>query len=185
MVSRSSVLTASITARSVVVEASGVRFTIPPKNASSWILALASEDPITAVFPGLLSSEDYDTVIDMLADELMEVTDIRSASFKATSEASGMKWWEALRLVGMADSSDVMGSLTLKGVDPAAIPFGRWCSAVFALAISGLEEKERAKWESKLSFPPPLAEAMEEAAESGSFEDMVKGFRGMPGARLG
>jgi hypothetical protein len=178
------VLAASIAIREIGVEAAGRSFTIPAQPAASWITALADDEPVTAVMPGMLSPDGFDRVGDLLLGEKLTLKDLRSMAFSAITEASGFRWWEAFKLVGLVNNNPiVMGEMTLAGIDPEAIPFGRWCTAVYAFCLRNHDEKEQQKWLAKFSFPPPLAEAMEEAAETGSFEDMVRGFRGMPGAR--
>jgi hypothetical protein len=185
--SKPSVLRASLSARPIGVEASGHIFTLPAASAAVWITALCEEDPITAVFPGLLSDDSYERATRMISAGQMPMRAVKRAAFDAITRASGRRWWEAIRLVGMSDDDGyVVGELTLRGVDPWAMPFARWCAAVYALATRGLEPKDHMKWTTKLAAPPPIEEAMAEADESaGSFEDMIRGFQSMPGARMG
>lgn len=184
MASKPSILAASISPKPVRVEAAGRSFVIPIRPASDWITAVAQEDFVTAVFPGLLTEEGSGTAIEMMVDGDMEPAELKQPAFDAITRASGFRWWEAMRLVGMADGNQqVVGELTLRGVDPDVIPFGRWCAALYALAIRGMDEKERQKFLAKFTMPPP--EAMDEAAEGDGFQDMIKGFRGMAGVRGG
>jgi hypothetical protein len=186
MASKSFDLAASISPQQVEVEAAGRAFTIPIRPASDWILAIADDEPITAIFPGLLSEDGYERVMELLADEKLDAVDLRKPAFAAVSKASGFRWWEAFNLVGMCTHGPlVIGELALRGIDAGSVPFGRWCAALYALNLRGLDEKERQKWIGKFTFPPPLAEAMDEAASSDSFQDMIKGFRGMPGVSGG
>lgn len=186
MASDPSIITASISPEPVVVEAAGRKLHFPLLSASDWIKALADEDPITAIMPGLLTDESYDFVMDSMVEDRLDQKDLRRPAFDAITKASGFRWWEALSLVGLCEANAfVVGELTLRGIDPDAMPFGRWCAAVYALAIRGLDEKERQKWLARFNAPPAIAEAMDEAADSSSFEDMIRGFRGMPGARQG
>ena len=186
MASKPSILAASLTEKTVVVGAAGRSFTVPSLPAADWIAALSVDEPVTAVVPGLMGQRDFDRIGDLLLSDRIDLMDLRRMAFTAISEASGFRWWEALTLVGLCDKDPVVvGLLTLAGIDPASIPFGRWCSAVYALCIKDLDEKERQRWLAKFTFPPPLAESMEEAAQVDSFESMVRGFRGMPGARMG
>jgi len=183
MASKPSPIAASISPQPVQVEAAGRSFTIPVLPASNWIVALSGPEPVSEVFPGLLSSGDFDRILDLMEDGRVDVEDLRKPAFEAVTAASGFRWWEALRLVGMAEGGpSVIGEMTIRGIDPADIPFGRWCAAVYVLATRNLEPKERMKWDAKFSAPPP--EAIDEEEDS-SFEDMIKGFQGMPGARSG
>lgn len=186
MTSNPSPLAASISPQPVRVEAAGRTFTIPVLPASAWICAIADDEPITSVFPGLLPESEYEVVTDMLIYGKLTTVDLRRPAFDAVSAASGFRWWEALSLVGMCThDAQVIGELTLFGIDPDTTPFGRWCAALYALNLRNLDDKERQKWLAKFTFPPPLAEAMDEAAAGDSFQDMIKGFRGMPGVSGG
>lgn len=177
-------LAASTRIEPIRVEAAGRWWTIPKLPAADWILAVSEDEPVTAVFPGLLNDAGAEHVGDMLVRGTFPVDHLRNAAFSAIKQASGWNWWEAMRLVGMADAQpEVVGELTLRGLDPESVPFGRWCHAVYALATKNLDEKERAKFEAKFTFPP---EGFEEDEDAGmSFESMVQGFRNLPGARLG
>lgn len=184
MASKPSILAASISPQPVGVEAVGRSFVIPVRTASEWITAVAQDDFVTAVFPGLLPPDGVSTIVEMLIEGYLEPDELKRPAFDAITAASGFRWWEAMRLVGMADGNQqVIGELTLRGVDPDTIPFGRWCAALYALAVRGMDEKERQKWLAKFTMPPP--EAMDEAAETDGFQDMIKGFRGMAGVRGG
>lgn len=179
-------LAASTSPQPVRVEAAGRAYTIPSLPAADWILAIADDEPITAVFPGLLGKDDYQRVVDLLSDGKLDTLELRRPAFEAVSAASGFRWWEAWNLVGMCThDARIIGELTLRGIDPSAMPFSRWCAALYALNLRGLDEKEQQKWIAKFTFPPPLAEAMDEAASGDSFEDMIKGFQGMPGVSRG
>lgn len=184
MASKPSILAASISPQPVRVEAASRSFVIPVLPASNWITAVAQEDFVTAVFPGLLPPDGLSSIVEMLLDGEIDPDGLKRPAFDAIAAASGFRWWEAMRLVGMADGNQqVVGELTLRGVDPDVIPFGRWCAALYALAIRGMDEKERQKFLAKFTMPPP--EAMDEAAETDGFQDMIKGFRGMAGVRGG
>lgn len=186
MTSSRSILEAAIASKPVAVAASGRVLTFPSMPASTWIAALAEEDLIFSVVPCLLNESGYDFIMDRLFEEKIGPKDLRRPAFDAISAASGFRWWEALSLVGLCESDPfVIGELTLRGVDPDRMPFGRWCTAVYALAIRGLGEKERMKWLAKFNAPPPIAEAMDESLDGDSFSEMIRGFRNIPGARQG
>lgn len=176
-------LKASISRGSLDVEAFGRRYRVPYHSAAEWMTALSEPEFITSVFPGLLREQDSERVADMLMDGRAEVRGLKAPAFDLISRASGFRWWEAVTLVGMADGSpNVMGELTLSGVDPESIPFGRWCAAVYTLATRNLDEKERTKWLARFNAPPP---GEEESDEGMAFTDMVRGLQGIPGARIG
>lgn len=180
------ILRASISREPLKVEAFSRSLRVPFVPASEWMSALSQDDFITSVFPGMLGDKDFEWVANRMADGAIDYTDLKKPAFDLVRQASGFRWWEALKLVGMTDSDPlVMGLLTLSGVDPDAVPFGRWCAALYSLNVKDLDDKERNKWLARFNAPPPIAEALEEAEDGLSFEGMVRGFQGMPGARIG
>lgn len=162
-----------------------MRFAFPHLTASDWLVALSDEyNPEMEVIPGLLDDECYDKTVDALESGQVSLKQLQSAARKAISVASGFDWWEAIRLVGLCDANpEVMGEMTLRGVNPDVIPFGRWCSALYALATRNLDDKEKMKFLSKFSVPPPNVDDVEETGMS--FESMVTSMRGIPGMRMG
>lgn len=181
-------LSAATVKQEITVAVGRFRFTIPELNADSWIIALASEEPITAVIPGLLNDRDDDKLFELLATGIIQPADLRKAAFYAITKASGRKWWEALKLVGVCsgeDGPEIVGRLVLRGVVPGDMTFGAWCAAVYALCLEGHEDKERIKFKAKLASPPAIEEALEEADEGMSFDSMVRLARSMPGMRVG
>lgn len=176
-------LSAATTAQPVVVAVSRSKLTIPPQNATAWILALAGDDPTGSVLPGMLSERDDERLWNLVSTGKADSKDIHKAFCSAVAQASGRKWWETMKLVGMCEGSpEFIGRLTLKGVDPDTIPFARWCAAVYALAVANADEKGRMKFDAKLAAPPAGVDYEDEGT---SFESMVAQARNIPGMRVG
>jgi hypothetical protein len=178
-----SFLATATTAQAVVVAVSHIKLTVPPQPATPWILALAGDDPVGSVLPGMLSERDDERLWNLVSSGKADSKDLHKAFCSAVAEASGRPWWVALKLVGMCDGSpEFIGRLTLKGVDPDRIPFARWCAAVYALAMANADEKARMKFDAKLDAPPAGVEFEDEGM---SFESMVAQARSIPGMRVG
>lgn len=159
-------------------------FDIPARAASDWLLAVSDEDSVTTIIPGMLGDVATERLYHLIESERIGLEDIRRSALNAIAAASGFKWWEAVRLTGMAEAEngEFFGRLLLKGVDPRSVPFGAWCSAAYSLAMQGYQEdKERLKFTARFQAPPPG----EEYDEGDSFESMVKTARSMPGMRVG
>jgi hypothetical protein len=174
--------------QSVNVTCHGRQYGIPFLAASAWINALTSQQSALAVFPGMLPQAEYTRVLDGLMDGSINEAEVRNAALHAIRQAAGRPWWEAVRLVGMADAAGatLVGMLTLAGVDSDVMPFGRWLAAVYALGVKGKDEKERMIFEAKLSVPPAGIDP-DVLAEEGQddFAAMVNLARSAPGMSTG
>lgn len=179
----SGILAASLAPDPIALDVGGRIYTVPAYAADTWISALISDLNVWAVFPGLLEPEEREAVVDGLSDGTMSVADVQKAGFEAVRRASGRPWWEAMRMIGMADAPDgqLVGMLTLKGVNPCTMPLARWLSAVYAIAVQGRDEKELLQFQARLQAPP---RGFEDAFEDGTQDDfaaMVRAARQLPG----
>lgn len=159
-------------------------FSVSARTASEWLIAVSDEDSITSILPGMLTEVAAERLYHQVESERLSLEEIRRGALDAIATASGFKWWEAVRLAGMAEANggEFFGRLLLKGIDPRNLSFGAWCSAAYSLALQGHgEDKERLKFTARFSAPP----AGEEYDEGDSFESMVKTARAMPGMRVG
>jgi hypothetical protein len=158
-------------------------FRIPPSTASEWLVAVSDEDSVTAIIPGMLDDVATERLYNQVESERINLDDVRRGALDAIAAASGFRWWEAVRLAGMAEANngEFFGRLIVKGVDPRHQSFGAWCSAAYSLALQGFgEDKERLKFTARFEAPPPG----EEYEAGDSFESMVKAARAMPGMRV-
>lgn len=135
-----------------------VTYTIPGVRADRWLLALTAsgDDITTAVLPGMLPTEQQSDLMLRMMRGHIDPEDIADAAWAAIKMASGLEWWEAIRLTGAVDQprGELYGRLLLAGVDPRRLTLAAWCAAVFAHLMTGLDEKERSKVMQSLIMPP-------------------------------
>lgn len=168
------------------MELAGFPLRIPAAPASRWLRALTSPHMEAAVLPGMLDERSTRVLLDLLEYERTTLVQLNNAAYRAVSEAAGRDWWVALRLAGSADQEDgnVLGELTLAGIDPERIPFARWCAAVYALLVRNLDDKELMKFQAKLFIVPNLPGLELEEAEMDDAQ-VVAMLAGMPGVSIG
>lgn len=178
----SDILSASLTASTIVVEAVGRSWSIAPASATEWTRAVHSNKSPWSVFPGMLVPEDREVALDMMLTGEMDDFEAKLAGYSAIRQAAGRPWWEAIRLIAMCDDSlgQVLGKLTALGVNPDLIPFARWCAAIYHVATDGADQKELLKFNMKFQSMPNVPEAYEESGED-DFSSMVNLARSMPG----
>lgn len=176
------ILTSSLRASAIGVEALSRTWVIPALPARDWIEAVAAVRCPWSIFPGLLTSADMDQALDPILDGSADDFEMRVAGFEAIHLASGRPWWEAMRLVRMADDDlgDMVGRLAVAGIDPGTVPFALWCAAVYHLATKGADQKELLKFNNRLQAPPSMPEAFE-ASDQDDFAAMVEMARSLPG----
>jgi hypothetical protein len=181
----STVLSASLSREPIWVECQGRQYVIAYRSASEWISALASDASVWSVFPGMLEPPQEQFVSEGLIYGTVDIAEVRRAGLYAIRQASGRRWWEAIRLVGMVDNSEdmgaSMGAMTMAGVDPDVMPFGRWLAAAYWLGVKGRDDKERMMFHARLSMAPDIPEAFEEEASGDEFAAMVRAAQSLPG----
>lgn len=171
----------------ITVNIGAYEFTIAHAEAGRWLYVVSQGDTVAGIIPGMLSPMATDRLYRLLENERVTLEDIRRGALSAIAKMSGFSWWEATRLVGLAEANhgEFFGRLLLKGIDPRSMTFAAWCSATHSLALSSLgDDKEVLKWTTRFSAPPPEA-SEDEADEGSSFESMVQMARSMPGLRVG
>ena len=159
---------------------------VPAAPASRWLYAMTARNLELEILPGMLDERDARLVVDLLAAERITMLQLSHAAYRALGEAAGMDWWVALRLAGAANHTDgnVLGELTLRGVDPCAMPLARWCAAVYALVVRNLDDTELMKTKARLFLVPDLPGL--EIEDAGMDEaQVVAMLAAMPGVSLG
>lgn len=181
----SSFYQAAVGRESLVLGIAAHSFVLPYRPATEWLLALSDNDPVARVVPGMLDGRSEERYFNLIYSGQVTLEQGRQLAFDAIATASGRKWWIASKLVGMAGNDDgsFFGRMLLKGIHPESMNFAAWCSAAYSLALSGMDDKERLRFTSKLMAPPA---GYEEFADDGmSFEAMVGMARSMPGMSIG
>lgn len=170
----------------VTVEVAGARFRIPPISASGWITAVTAPVMETAVLPGLLDEEPAEYLLDLLQSERVSERDLLHASYRAIQQAAGRDWWVAVRLTGAMASGEgqIMGEMILRGVNPSALTYDHWLSAVYALLTRNRDEKDLFKFNASL-FLPPAIEGLEVEDAVMDEQKVLAMLRTMPGVSVG
>jgi hypothetical protein len=153
----------------LTVTVAGVRAEIPYRPAAVWVEELGRLSVLAAVLA-------EDSAREALADALLAhpgaSARLHEESLRILAEATGMKWWEAGRLMATSAGGEVLGRLVLAGVDPWNRSVGEWCAAVYALCVKGQDEKGRLRFEFSLSLPPP---GYEDEWDDGQDPEVVAG----------
>lgn len=149
-------------------------YTIPALPAADWVATVARNDAL-GIVPGLLLDEDQLEVYDLIEDEVVPLADFETLARHALEAAAGRPWWEAQHLViGAVQSWDVIGGRLINtGVDLHRISLGAFCNAIYAMAIDGMDKKDRMKFDNDLKRPP--LEEIE--AQSGDESFLAQQFR--------
>ena len=155
--------------RPLTVTVADVRAEIPYRPAAVWVGELAQLHVLAAV---LADAPAREALADAILAYPAAAARLREESLRILGEASGMKWWEAGRLLSASAGGEVLGRLVLAGVDPWNRSVGEWCAAVYALCVKGQDEKGRLRFEFSLSLPPP---GYEDEWDDGQDPEVVAG----------
>ena len=166
-------IAASLRAAPIDVQLGEWVYTIPALPAADWLEAVLKG--WGGVVPGMFAGNDE---VAVLADHLTgRVTgeEIEAAARGAAEEASGWRWWAIERLTAAVTQPDqwpsLHGGLLLRGVDPAAVPFGALLNALYALLTEHMKPEKRESFDFQLNAPPPKAvvEAWDDQAAADDF----------------
>lgn len=139
----------------------------------SWHPAL---DWIEAVRMGtdsvvLSLADNAEELVVALALGEVPLREVSEASHRLLEEETGRKWWVALKLLVSSCGGEILGELTLSGVDPARVSLGQWCAATYRVLTRNAEPRDKMKLDFELELPPS---GYEEAWDDGNdFEAMV------------
>jgi len=134
------------------VTVAGRAFRVSYRPASEWLIEL-NDAPLEVLAYRILG-EDSDFLL-RVADGDVTHEQARDAGPVILAEASGYdRWWQAYNLIRASAQDDVLGRMLLKGVDPARVTLGQWCTALYALAVTGAKESDKAKFDFQLDIPP-------------------------------
>ena len=101
-----------------------------------------------------LTEEDRTAMGRMLLDGEVHDDNVVRAVHGVLEIVTGRRWWEGRRLLGWSVQPDVLGQLTLAGVDPWQRSAYEWCAATYALYTRNADETERMRFDFQLSLPP-------------------------------
>lgn len=138
------------------VELAGEVFTVPPRPAADWFLAILDEDSPMPLIPGLMDADADERIGDLLMDEVIDPELIVKRSRELLTEAAGRSWWEADRLIRSSGASwhIIGGELTRLGVDLTTVSLAAALNAIYVICVRTMDEKERNKFDIDLRLPP-------------------------------
>lgn len=137
----------------LTVELGGKSWTIPAAPASEWLIVVLGGQADALLD---LIAESTDLIEDALYDGDLSWEDLETAHHEAIEAASGVRWWEAQRLLALAlDWDGVGGELLIRGFDLEEKSLAQICAAVWRMATRGAEEKDRNKIIFEIEKPPP------------------------------
>lgn len=138
------------------VDLGGDTFTVPPRPAVEWFLAILDEDTPLPLIPGLMEGDAEERVTDLLLDGLVTAEDIAKRSRELLTAAAGRPWWEADRLIRSSGASwhIIGGELTRLGVDLSRVSLAAALNAIYVVCVRTMDEKERNKFDIDLRMPP-------------------------------
>lgn len=138
------------------VELAGEVFTVPPRPAAEWFVAILDEDTALPLIPGLMDGDAEERIADMLLDGQLTVELIAQRSRELLTAAAGRSWWEADRLIRSSGASwhIIGGELTRLGVDLDRVSLAAALNAIYVVCVRTMDEKERNKFDIDLRLPP-------------------------------
>lgn len=138
------------------VDLGGDTFTVPPRPAADWFLAILDEDVPLPLIPGLMVGDAEDRIADLLLDGEVTAELIAVRSRELLTAAAGRPWWEADRLIRSAGASwhIIGGELTRLGVDLGTVSLAAALNAIYVICVRTMDEKERNKFDIDLRLPP-------------------------------
>lgn len=135
------------------VELAGKTWTIPAAPASEWVFMVLGDQPELLLE---MIAEDTSAVEDALFDRALSWLDLETAHRDAIEAASGVKWWEAQRLLALAlDWDGLGGELLLQGFRLEERSLAQTCVATWRIATRNAEEKDRNRILHEIEKPPP------------------------------
>lgn len=157
----------------IAVDLGDRRFIIPALPARDWLeVLLAEELNPEDLFPGLCDPDDIVAVNRMLIDGTVTMDQMTEALYAVIEQATGRKWWVALRLCRTirAGWDRIGGRLAGHGVTPFDVPLAYWLDGAFDAILEIImanDPKAAGSFTQKLVQPPPgLAKQVFEAQRS-------------------
>jgi len=144
------------------VELAGETFTVPPRPAADWFVAILDEDVPLPLIPGMMGGNAEERIADLLLDGALTPEEIVTRSRELLTAAAGRPWWEADRLIRSSGASwhIIGGELTRLGVDLGAVSLAAALNAIYVVCVRTMDEKERNKFDIDLRMPPISVEGV-------------------------
>jgi hypothetical protein len=138
------------------VELGEETFTVPPRPAVDWFLAILDEDVPLPLIPGLMDDAAEERIGDLLLDGAVSAELIAVRSRELLTAAAGRPWWEADRLIRSSGAQwhIIGGELTRLGVDLGKVSLAAALNAIYVICVRTMDEKERNRFDIDLRLPP-------------------------------
>lgn len=163
---------APVRAWDIEVTVGAATLTLPAASAADWAAAIIDDDAAAGLL-GMAEPEAADAVEDALFDGAVTWFEMEHAFHDAVAALSGVRWWEAQRLLSAAfDWEGVGGELLLRGVRLDEVTVAQACALVWRMLIRGIDDKDKAKLTAEIEKPPPgvdFEREFDEAANERAF----------------
>ncbi len=157
-----------------------LRVWVPWAPASRWIECTTSTAGLIGVLTGLTDDRTADAVIERVMDGEVSPREVSEAAYDLIGQAAPYKWWKTVRLLSLSTRDDIVGHLTLEGVNPRVLTVGQWAAAVYVLVTRNTDGSERFKTDVAFDDPPPGI-VDDQWMDESDFNAMVANARAMPG----
>lgn len=127
------------------------------------------------IIPGLMNDDDQLTVLDMLAEEKLDVQELEDVSLEVLTVVSGRDWWWTLRLIAVLVDIWTFLFGQMAGHDLEKISLAAFLDRVYYICESHLESDKRKLFDMELEAAPEDVEVeLNEDAESKAFMKMMQ-----------
>ena len=160
--------------KTVVLNAFGTTFVLPPANAYDWVGAVGIDPAsLSGVFPGMASDEDLEFLYERWHDPDFGERCANTAR-SALGKGSGRDWWWSLNLTTkiLASFSAFNGVMMRQGIT-LDMPFPDYLDAVYSLLYERGDEEARMKLDLELQVLPKGVPIRQSAAKK---KEMMAAF---------
>ena len=157
------------------VDVGPITVVVPALPARQWMLAILGTDTAGPILPGMLGPADESAVMGLLVDGVIDFEeDLVRLQREVLEEISGMRWWEADRLIRSAAGAwqVIGGELTRLSVDLDAISLAALLNTIYVICTRGLDAEKKGSFDFELSRPPagvPAAVLYDQQAAESAF----------------
>lgn len=133
-----------------MIQAGEFRAIIPERPASVWLEAVISGD-----ISDLFGKDDFDRLIDMMAEGSVTEEQLEQATYDAVAVAAGRDWPMAFRLCAELYDTAMRGEVLMR-LDPARVPLAAVLDAVYSVHVRWMKKEDREAYDAELNAPAPL-----------------------------
>lgn len=153
---------------------------VPYASADRWISCVTAS-PVT-ILTGLTDGPTAEAVVWSVVDGDVSPEQVSATAYQLLERVVPYRWWKTVRLLGLSTRDDIVGHLTLSGLDPRDLTVAQWCAAVYTLVTRNADTKERFKVDVEFDAPPPGIVENDWISDD-EFKAMVESARAMPGQK--